>query len=423
MKIFNFVAVALILSLSFTNCKKEDEKTIPGVNTTNISEIKALTAISGGDVTKDGGFPVTKRGVCWGLNPNPTISDSTTNDGEGVGAFVSNLAGLNSNTTYYLRAYATNSLGTAYGNEVTFSTSKINNSESISLGAAYANDVYYSLKNGIVATVPRSSWDIAFSVSTRSSSIIINESTGIVVKAYPKTATWATNISDTTGFSTWISLRNSNTDWEVGAFNANATGHPNYGWGNYNANTHNIEGVAIYIIKFANGTLKKILIDIKNSALQKYTFRYADLNGANEQVVTNMDLSNSKANFVYYSLQNNARLDREPNTTSWDLLFTKWEDISSSQPYMVTGVLQNIGIKSIDLTVTDPLNISYTDSQFISDINNIGYDWKTFTGSAYSVPSNRVFVVKALSGKTYKVTFTSFAGSSTGNLSFTVAEV
>jgi hypothetical protein len=204
--------------------------------------------------------------------------------------------------------------------------SKIDKSETISLGASYVNDVYYSLGNGVIDEVPRANWDIAFSVSTRSSSIIINESTDIILKAYPNTWTWATDISDTTGFHTWTSLRNADTDWEIGAFNANATGHPNYGWGIYNTVNHNIEnaeGGSLYIMKFADGTMKKIWIETKYSAIQKYSFRYADLNGDNEQTISNMDISNSKANYVYYSLQDNLRLDREPDATTWDLLFTK----------------------------------------------------------------------------------------------------
>jgi hypothetical protein len=73
-------------------------------------------------ISSDGGEVVTARGVCWSVNANPTISDSKTSDGSGTGTFVSNLTGLTQGTTYYLRAYATNSVGTAYGNEVVFKT-------------------------------------------------------------------------------------------------------------------------------------------------------------------------------------------------------------------------------------------------------------------------------------------------------------
>ncbi len=80
------------------------------------------TAVSGGNVTSDGGAAVTARGVCWSTNHNPTTADSKTVDGSGTGAFTSNLNGLIAGTTYYIRAYATNSAGTAYGDEVSFTT-------------------------------------------------------------------------------------------------------------------------------------------------------------------------------------------------------------------------------------------------------------------------------------------------------------
>ena len=77
----------------------------------------------GGNITTDGGSPVTVRGVCWSTSSNPTIANSKTTDGTGVGSFTSSLSGLETNTTYYLRAYATNSVGTGYGNETLLKTS------------------------------------------------------------------------------------------------------------------------------------------------------------------------------------------------------------------------------------------------------------------------------------------------------------
>ena len=78
----------------------------------------------------------------------------------------------------------------------------------------------------------------------------------------------------------------------------------------------------------------------KLSALQKYTFRYSDIDGSNEQTV-NLDLAGSTKNFVYYSLDTNEEIDREPDQDKWDIVFTKYIDKSINYP--VTGVLQNIG--------------------------------------------------------------------------------
>jgi uncharacterized protein (TIGR02145 family) len=96
---------------------------LPSVTTSAASSITTSTALSGGAISNDGGAAVTIRGVCWNTSPNPTISLSTkTINGTGIGAFTSNITSLSANTTYYLRAYATNSVGTSYGNEVSFIT-------------------------------------------------------------------------------------------------------------------------------------------------------------------------------------------------------------------------------------------------------------------------------------------------------------
>jgi len=93
----------------------------PTVTTTTFTP-GYIDATGGGNVTADGGAPVIERGVCWSLTPSPTIADSRTFDGNGPGVFVSNISGLSMASTYYVRAYATNSAGTSYGNEVMFTT-------------------------------------------------------------------------------------------------------------------------------------------------------------------------------------------------------------------------------------------------------------------------------------------------------------
>ena len=96
--------------------------TLPTVLTNSIISITGLTAISGGNITSDGGTVVTQRGICWSTSPNPTITNNTTSNGSGIGNFTSNMIGLSPSTTYYVRAYAINIVGVYYGNELTFST-------------------------------------------------------------------------------------------------------------------------------------------------------------------------------------------------------------------------------------------------------------------------------------------------------------
>jgi len=95
---------------------------IPTVTTATISDITQTAATGGGNVTDDGGATVTARGVCWSLSTNPTLADDFTNDGSGTGSYTSSLTGLSPDTEYFVRAYATNSEGTAYGNEENFTT-------------------------------------------------------------------------------------------------------------------------------------------------------------------------------------------------------------------------------------------------------------------------------------------------------------
>ncbi len=94
---------------------------LPTLSTTTASAISSTTATSGGNITSDGGGSITARGVCWSISQNPTIALSTkTSDGTGSGSYTSSLTGLSPNTLYYVRAFATNSEGTAYGNQVSF---------------------------------------------------------------------------------------------------------------------------------------------------------------------------------------------------------------------------------------------------------------------------------------------------------------
>lgn len=99
---------------------------LPTVTTNSVNTVTSNSASGGGNVTSDGGCEVTAKGLCWSTEMNPTTENSHTTDGSGVGAFSSSITGLTCGNTYYVRAYATNSSGTAYGNQVSFTTTSLN---------------------------------------------------------------------------------------------------------------------------------------------------------------------------------------------------------------------------------------------------------------------------------------------------------
>ena len=105
----------------------------PTVNTGDVRDVTETTAACGGEVTNTGGSAIIVRGVCWGTSASPTVDGSHTTDGSGTGAFTSSISGLTPNTTYYVRAYATNSAGTAYGETVSFTTMAVDTCGTITL--------------------------------------------------------------------------------------------------------------------------------------------------------------------------------------------------------------------------------------------------------------------------------------------------
>jgi len=128
-KLFYHFAILTVVLLAFSNCKKEEKEEeiintdVPVLTTSSVTFVCIDSAKSGGYITSDGGAEVTARGVCWSTSQNPTIADSKTTDGAGIGVFASKIMGLVGNTTYYVRAYATNSKGTGYGAQITFISS------------------------------------------------------------------------------------------------------------------------------------------------------------------------------------------------------------------------------------------------------------------------------------------------------------
>jgi hypothetical protein len=100
---------------------------LASISTSSVTAIAQTSATTGGNITNDGGSSVTSSGVCYSTSQGPTTSNSIVNTGNGLGSFIANLSNLSPNTTYYLRAFAINSVGTSYGNQISFSTSQLPN--------------------------------------------------------------------------------------------------------------------------------------------------------------------------------------------------------------------------------------------------------------------------------------------------------
>jgi uncharacterized protein (TIGR02145 family) len=111
--------IAIIIPLLFAGCERQK---LPKLTTTEVTEIEPTCAVTGGNITHDGNSDIIVRGVVWGTGKSPEIDGPRTTDGYGTGSFVTKLCGLEPNTLYYVRAYAINNVGTAYGNELSFTT-------------------------------------------------------------------------------------------------------------------------------------------------------------------------------------------------------------------------------------------------------------------------------------------------------------
>ena len=120
----SLAAVSLFaMVIQLTGCGSDDpEPVLPQVTTVPVSQIGETGAKSGGTIVSDGGSPVLSTGVCWSTDPQPTVDDDNTTDTVTGTSFVSDITGLTPGTQYYVRAYATNEVGTAYGNSFAFTT-------------------------------------------------------------------------------------------------------------------------------------------------------------------------------------------------------------------------------------------------------------------------------------------------------------
>jgi len=292
----------------------------------------------------------------------------------------------------------------------------------LSLGSGYANQVYYKLSTETTTSFDKNSWDIAFlRTSNFNHGVRVNDGIGIeVFEAANAASEWA-NI-DVYNQTSWSQLYNSDTERVDGAF---MKGSATYGWGEYNSSNHHIVGSIIFVLKYADDSYKKFICE---DFYGGYTIKYASWDGTawgEDKTAVIANSSNQDNNYNYYSLQNDAEVVAEPAAIDWDFVFTKYyTDVSDASggtsKYNVTGVLSSDNITVAKATGDDTASLSYSE-----DINTIGYNWKSlnFETYTYDVDSDLKYYVKDADDIIYKLYFSAFGGTSTGNVEFKFEDV
>ncbi|NDI98347.1 T9SS type A sorting domain-containing protein [Flavobacterium sp. LaA7.5] len=296
----------------------------------------------------------------------------------------------------------------------------------IPLQPSYTNQVFFQFSTNTQTAAAVDSWDLAFlRISSMDIGIRVNDSRGTqVFEASNDVNDWAA--IDVTEEANWTPLYNSETTWLTGAFD---TGSADYGWGNYNPVNHHVTGTVIFVLKYSAESYKKLIIE---DYFGGYTIKYATWNGTawGDDVTSVIPNGTSNYTFNFFSLDTDETVTVSPEDSDWDLAFGRYYgNIGTDEEptmYLVNGVLNNsttVIVAQMDETaVTEDEPTAPAEEAYTEEINTIGDDWKTFnmeaTPPAYDIDPETTYYVKHTDGNIYRVYFTSFEGSSTGNLSF-----
>lgn len=300
----------------------------------------------------------------------------------------------------------------------------------VTVAPGYSQQVFYRLADDATTNVVNDDWDIAFStIGLQDAGVHINESASFQfgatlpeLEVYLTSNTWddPTPI-DPTLFDDSQRVYNDEQSWNYGgAFNQtrDVTNPFDFGWGTYDFRTNLVTGDLVFAIKMRDQSWKKFTIEGIN--ITTYTFRYADLDGSNE-VSVSFDKEDYAGSMAYFSFATGELLDNVP--VNWDMMFTRYstpiEVGGVVANYVVTGAINNHGIESALVSGVDPVNVdllSYVDS-LTKEIGTIGYDWKEFN-SVWDVYDDYVYLIKDLDENYWKLYFTEFAGSGSGNITF-----
>jgi hypothetical protein len=301
--------------------------------------------------------------------------------------------------------------------------------QEISTGTGYRKQSYVNLSAGTQKQVDNTSWDIAFTVyGQQDAGVYLNESAGSSMgQPLPQAILYdaqTTNFADQPDPANLTAYRLLNTEknWSYGAFNE--TRNPgdvfDYGWGRYNFQSNQVVGSKVYVIKLRNGQFRKIKIESLTGTT--WTFRYASLDGTGEVVKTINKADHAGKTLAYFSLETGNMVDVEPATGGFDLLYERyttklWDPGTQTWiDYDVAGVLHGLNSQVAELDNVDPLTVTYSEAadSFKTELDVIGHDWKSFSGTAWSIDDNKVFFLKNPENRVWKLHFIDFEGSSTG---------
>ncbi len=313
----------------------------------------------------------------------------------------------------------------------TCSAQTITPNDSISTGSNYSQMVFYSLSTGTKTTASNTDWHLA--VTTRptdfpshpfgGATIRINEAQGMRVYIAPNATVSEFNTLDTAGWQSWHRLHDSDSSIEFGAFNnnRNTTDIFDFGWGKYDFINHNVNGDSVYLIQLPNGELKKFMV-IALVYDTAFDLQYANIDNSNLQATHISKLNYQGKGFVYFNLYNNAIYDKEPFSTEWDIQGMRYAAGFPNRDSVIlqTGVWLNKGTTVAKVTGTSVINDYYFNYSFADSLAAIGWDWQVYDSftQTYQVKDSLAYFIQTQSGQVYKLIFTAFRGSSTGEMCF-----
>ena len=293
--------------------------------------------------------------------------------------------------------------------------------DSVVLGEGNANMSFYSLANGELAQVPLADWHIALDVRPMGATARINGGLGLKLYPYGSLADW-----DNVDLTTWLPgdpYRNEQTDWSYGAFSQGGDGMFDFGWGVYDVLTHVVTSDVMYLVQLPDETWKKIALLSLSSGV--YDLQFANIDGTDFFNVSVNKTDYDGQLFAYCNLLTGAVEDLEP-AEPWDIAFFTYEDeVAPGTYYPVTGGLihPNVTVQQSEGLADPFLDGSYSFDSFSFETNAIGHDWKSFVpGQGYAIESERCYFVADSYGDVWRLVFTGFGGSATGEITFGLLE-